>query len=128
MTQTLSKDGRIAAVVKKKAAAGVPVREIFASIRNYQYAPKSINTFYKYYKDVIDEARGTVTETIANKLIAKAYEGDFKSQELWLTTKGGWSRNQTVTNLDVEYNDEEKSNAVETLLSKLGIGDDKKED
>ena len=128
MAQKKSKDGRIAAVVRKKAAAGVPVVEIFASIQNYQNAPGSIQTFYKYYKEDLDAARGEVTEALGNKVIQQAKNGDFKSQELWLTTKGGWSKQQTNTNFDVsDLNEDEKTSAVDSILSKLGFKDAKEE-
>ena len=116
-----SKDGRIAAVVRKKAAAGVPVVEIFASIQNYQYAPGSVQTFYKYYKEDLDAARGEVTEALGSKVIQQAKNGDFKSQELWLTTKGGWSKQNTNTNVDIPAGEDETNSALENLLSKLGI-------
>ena len=128
MAQKKSKDGRIAAVVRKKAAAGVPVVEIFASIQNYQNAPGSIQTFYKYYKEDLDAARGEVTEALGSKVIQQAKNGDFKSQELWLTTKGGWSKQQTNTNFDVsDLNEDEKTSAVDSILSKLGFRDAKEE-
>ena len=121
MAQKKSKDGRIAAVVRKKAAAGVPVVEIFASIQNYQNAPGSIQTFYKYYKEDLDAARGEVTEALGSKVIQQAKNGDFKSQELWLTTKGGWSKQQTNTNVDLGESDDDRSSALESLLSKMGF-------
>ena len=121
MAQKKSKDGRIAAVVRKKAAAGVPVVEIFASIQNYQNAPGSIQTFYKYYKEDLDAARGEVTEALGSKVIQQAKNGDFKSQELWLTTKGGWSKQNTNTNVDIPAGGDETNSALENLLSKLGI-------
>ena len=121
MAQKKSKDGRIAAVVRKKAAAGVPVVEIFASIQNYQNAPGSVQTFYKYYKEDLDAARGEVTEALGSKVIQQAKNGDFKSQELWLTTKGGWSKQQTNTNVDLGESDDDRSSALESLLSKMGF-------
>ena len=121
MAQKKSKDGRIASAVRKKAAAGVPVVEIFASIQNYQNAPGSIQTFYKYYKEDLDAARGEVTEALGSKVIQQAKNGDFKSQELWLTTKGGWSRQNTNTTVDIPAGEDEANSALENLLSKLGI-------
>lgn len=128
-TFKLSKCAKISAIVKKKAAAGVPVREIFASVQTHQNAPQSMTTFYKYYRDDMDEARGSITEKIANKVIKKAIEGDdFKAQELWLTTKGGWSKQQTNTNLELEISDDEGNSALDTILSRLGLNDKDKED
>lgn len=120
-TQKKTIDGRIASVVRKKAAAGVPVKEILSSIQNYQNAPGSLQTFYKYYGSVMEEARGEVTEALGNKVIEQAKNGDFKSQELWLTTKGGWSKQQTNTNVDLGESDDDRSSALESLLSKMGF-------
>lgn len=122
-TQKKNIDGRIASVVRKKAAAGVPVKEILSSIQNYQNAPGSLQTFYKYYGSVMEEARGEVTEALGNKVIQQAKDGDFKSQELWLTTKGGWSKQQTNNNVEIGIDPEEKNSAMEVLLSKLGFND-----
>ena len=120
-TQKKTIDGRIASVVRKKAAAGVPVKEILSSIQNYQNAPGSLQTFYKYYGSVMEEARGEVTEALGSKVIQQAKNGDFKSQELWLTTKGGWSKQNTNTNVDIPAGEDETNSALENLLSKLGI-------
>ena len=120
-------DGRIASVVRKKAAAGVPVKEILSSIQNYQNAPGSLQTFYKYYGSVMEEARGEVTEALGSKVIQQAKNGDFKSQELWLTTKGGWSKQQTNTNIDLGESDDDKSSALESLLSKMGFSKDEED-
>ena len=127
-TQKKTIDGRIASVVRKKAAAGVPVKEILSSIQNYQNAPGSLQTFYKYYGSVMEEARGEVTEALGSKIIQQAKNGDFKSQELWLTTKGGWSKQQTNNNVEIGIDPEEKNSAMEVLLSKLGFSDKEDED
>ena len=126
-TQKKTIDGRIASVVRKKAAAGVPVKEILSSIQNYQNAPGSLQTFYKYYGSVMEEARGEVTEALGSKIISQAKNGDFKSQELWLTTKGGWSKQQTNTNVDLGESDDDKSSALESLLSKMGFSKDEED-
>ena len=128
VSQKKNIDGRIASVVRKKAAAGVPVKEILSSIQNYQNAPGSLQTFYKYYGSVMEEARGEVTEALGNKVIQQAKNGDFKSQELWLTTKGGWSKQQTNNNVEIGIDPEEKNSAMEVLLSKLGFSDKEDED
>ena len=76
----------------------------------------------------MDSARGEITEQIANKVIEKAIKhNDFKAQELWLTTKGGWSKQQTTTNVDIEENEEEKNSALNILMGKLGFNEDEKE-
>lgn len=113
--------GKIAATVRKKAGAGVPVTEIFASIQTYQNAPGSLTTFYKYYREDIEAARGEITEKIGSRVVNQAIQGDYKSQELWLTTKGGWSKQTTNNNVEVPAGEDEANSALETLLSKLGV-------
>ena len=129
LTKVLKKtiDGRIASVVRKKAAAGVPVKEILSSIQNYQNAPGSLQTFYKYYGSVMEEARGEVTEALGSKVIQQAKNGDFKSQELWLTTKGGWSKQQTNNNIEISDDPEKGKSALDNLLMKLGIEEKEEE-
>lgn len=125
----LDRDNRIAKVVAEKSAAGVPVQEIFASIQNYQKAPKSLTTFYKYYREDMDKARGEVTEKIANVVIKKAIvEKDLKAAELWLTTKGGWNKNQNVNVFDATEDPNAKSSALDSLLGKLGFNNKEDEE
>lgn len=121
----LGRSENIAKKVRKMAAAGVAVREIFSSIQTYQSAPRSMTTFYKYYSDDMDAARADVTFEIGNKVIEQAKEGDFKSQELYLTTKGGWSKNQINTNVDVAT--DEKTGVLDILMSKLGSNKSKEQ-
>lgn len=127
MAQPLKRCGKIAAVVARKAKAGVPVQEIFASIQSYQNAPGSLTTFYKYYRTDIEAARGEVTEELGNKVIQQAKAGDYKSQELWLTTKGGWNKNNINTNIETNFTEEEKNSALDSLLSKLGFNEERSE-
>ena len=124
MPNELGYCNRIAEKVRVQAAAGVPVSEIFASIQRHQKAPRSLATFYKYYRDDMDEARGKVTEQLGQIVIGKAAGGDLKAAELWLTTKGGWSKQSTQTNVDLDEktDDSEKNAALDVLLGKLGMG------
>lgn len=82
---------RIAEKVRKGAKDGLGVNDIFYSIQTHQKAPRSMRTFYKYYREDMEAARADVIQRVGNKVINQALEGDFRSQHLFLTTKGGWS-------------------------------------
>ena len=75
----------------------------------------------------MEEARGEVTEALGSKVIQQAKNGDFKSQELWLTTKGGWSKQQTNNNVEIGDDPEKGKSALDNLLMKLGINEKEEE-
>lgn len=102
--------------------AGVSVKDIFAAIQTHQAAPKSMTTFYRLYRQDMDTAKGEVVEKIGNKVVQQALEGDFKSQELYLRSKGGWSPSETQKLGDDETEMEEAESALEALERLLGKG------
>lgn len=61
---------------------------------------------------------------MGNKVVEQALAGDFKSQELFLRSKGGWS--PTATNIEVEADSVEDidNSAIEDLLRHLNINDE----
>jgi hypothetical protein len=122
----LVRQEKIAKRVEELAAAGVSVKEILASVAHYQYAPASLATLYKYYQVDMDRGRGKVTEIIGSKVIQQAQEGDFNSQKLWLTTKGGWAVETKNTEVVVDVT-EDNSTALQFLLDKLDITEEKEE-
>ena len=50
----------------------------------------------------------------------QARDGDFKSQELFLRSKAGWSPNSTVNEVEHEGDPDEDSGAIDALMAKLG--------
>ena len=109
---------------------GVGIREMLASMQHLQNAPKSLSTLYKIYGQVIHSERARINAAVGRKVIDQALEGDFKSQELFLRSKGGWSPKETVETGEALDEDTDES-AVDSLMTLLGFDetpDDQKED
>ena len=101
---------------------GVGIREMLASMQHLQGAPKSLSTLYKIYGTIIHSERARINATVGRKVIDQALEGDFKSQELFLRSKGGWSPKETVETTEGIDEDTDES-AVDALMSLLGFDD-----
>lgn len=98
---------------------GVGIRDMIASMQHLQGAPKSLSTLYKIYGDYIAQERAKINGAVGKKVIDQALEGDFKSQELFLRSKGGWSPKETVENGEAVDEDTDED-AVSMLMSLLG--------
>ena len=101
---------------------GVGIREMLASMQHLQNAPKSLSTLYKIYGQVIHSERARINAAVGRKVIDQALEGDFKSQELFLRSKGGWSPKETVQTDEATDEDTDES-AVDSLMTLLGLDD-----
>lgn len=96
------------------------VREIFSAIADMKDAPRSLTTFYKYYRKDLEEPRMLMTSKVGGKVIEQAIAGDFKSQEFFLKTRGGWTTKEVVEVRDLGSEEEENEGAVNALLAALG--------
>jgi hypothetical protein len=110
----------IANKVRRMIRDGVTVRDILASIQDFQDAPSSMATFYKTYGMDIAQERSEIVGMIGNKVVQQAMEGDFKSQELYLRSKGGWSPNSTVNENEQEVDADMDESAIDALMTLLG--------
>jgi hypothetical protein len=117
MADKLPHCGKIAARVKLLEAAGVTRRAIFDGIQKYQNAPKSMSTFYKLYRTDMDEVHADNVLVIGGKVVEQAKGGDFKSQEFYLRSKGGWSPQSTENIVEEEKSD---TSALEKVMNLLG--------
>lgn len=106
---------------------GVGIRQMIASMQHLQDAPKSLSTMYKIYGNYIEAERAKINGSVGRKVIDQALAGDFKSQELFLRSKGGWSPTHTVNEVDQEVDPDMDESAIDTLLGLLGINDDSSE-
>jgi hypothetical protein len=112
---------------------GVGIRDMIASMQHLQDAPKSLSTLYKIYGDFIHKERARINGAVGKRVIDQALYGDpkdgitFKSQELFLRSKGGWSPTQTVETTEAIDEDMDES-AINTLMTLLGKDDHDKED
>lgn len=103
---------------------GVAIRQMLASMQHLPNAPRSLSTMYKIYGSVMESERAKINGLVGKKVIDQALEGDFKSQELFLRSKGGWS--PTQTNIEVEQTEDPDldESAADILLGLLGIDPD----
>jgi len=124
----LGKNKKIADLVRKRTKEGVSVKDIVGEVQaNFNDAPKSLNTFYSYYKVDLDTARAEINGLVGSKVLKRALEegefGHFPSQELFLRSKAGWS--PTSTNIEVEQDSaDEDLSAIDQLAELLGITED----
>lgn len=106
---------------------GVGIRQMIASMQHLQDAPKSLSTLYKIYGNYIEAERAKLNSAVGKKVIDQALEGDFKSQELFLRSKGGWSPTQTNIEVEQETDPDMDESAIDILLSLLGKDDPEQE-
>ena len=99
---------------------GVGIRDMIASMQHLQGAPKSLSTLYKIYGDFIHRERAKINGMVGKKVIDQALEGDFKSQELFLRSKGGWSVSSTNVEVEQEVDPDADESAIDTLMALLG--------
>lgn len=103
--------------VEKYERAGVGRRQIFNAlqVQEFQDIPKSYTTFLKLYKEDLDSVHADTVAEIGSKVVEQAKNGDFKSQEFYLSTKGGWNK----TNVEVSIETEADSSAIDKLKELL---------
>jgi len=111
-------------VIAKKVVAGikngVAVRDILGSIQKYQDAPSSTATFYKLYGNLIAETKAEIVGEIGSVVVEAAKGGDFKAAEFFLRSKGGWSPNSTVNEVEQDVDPDLDESAIDSLMSLLG--------
>lgn len=108
---------------------GVGIRQMIASMQHLQDAPKSLSTMYKIYGNYIEAERAKINGAVGKKVIDQALAGDFKSQELFLRSKGGWSVSSTNVEVEQDIDPDVDESAVDTLMALLGkTTEDKDED
>ena len=106
---------------------GVGIRDMIASMQHLQGAPKSLSTLYKIYGNFIHAERAKINGMVGKKVIDQALEGDFKSQELFLRSKGGWSPTNTVVEAEQDVDPDMDESAIDTLMALLGKDNDQEE-
>ena len=107
---------------------GIGIRQMIASMQHLQDAPKSLSTMYKIYGSFIEMERAKINGAVGKKVIDQALDGDFKSQELFLRSKGGWSPTQTNIEVEQETDPDLDESATDTLMSLLGYNNNAPEE
>jgi len=72
------------------------------------------------YGELISQTRADIIGKIGNVVINSALQGDFKAAEFYLRSKGGWSPNSTVNEVEQEADPDEDLAAVDSVMSLLG--------
>ena len=124
MPNALPYSQTIAKIVRQGIRNGVTVKDIMGSIQKYQNAPSSTATFYKLYGADIAEEKASIVSQVGSVVVQQALNGDFKSQELFLRSKGGWSPTQTQIDVLSEVDPDHDESAIDTLMTLLGKKDD----
>lgn len=93
--------------------------------KDYQHIPRSIQTFYNLYKDDLDAVHADTVSKVGGKVVDQALQGDFKSQEFYLRSKGGWSPQSTEVQVEEKETDE---SALDRLMQKINPIDNSDEE
>lgn len=106
---------------------GVGIRQMIASMQHLQNAPKSLSTLYKIYGNFIEAERAKLNGMVGKKVIDQALDGDYRSQEFFLRSRGGWSPTNTVVEQEQETDPDMDESAIDTLMALLGKDTDQEE-
>jgi hypothetical protein len=134
MLQKLPYSKLVEKAVLEMIQGGVPIRQIILSIRPLTDAPRSISTLYKHYGPVMEAERARINGAVGKRVIDQALTGDiqdaitFKSQELFLRSKGGWSPQNTTNEVEQEVDPELDVAAADQLMNLLGFDTDEDPD
>jgi hypothetical protein len=134
MLQKLPYSKLVEKAVLEMIQGGVPIRQIILSIRHLTDAPRSISTLYKHYGPVMEAERARINGAVGKRVIDQALTGDiqdaitFKSQELFLRSKGGWSPQNTTNEVEQEVDPELDVAAADQLMNLLGFDTDEDPD
>ena len=105
--------------IRKGIRNGVTMQVIFEGAQHFQNCPKSYNTFYKKYGDVVRRERYEMQEEIGNAVMKGVREGNPKLVEFAARAKAGWNPSVRVEEVDENEPDEAKD-AVSRLAQLLG--------
>ena len=109
---------------------GVPIRQIITSIQHLNDAPRSLSTLYKHYGPAMEAERTRINGAVGKRVVDQALYGDiqdgitWKSQELFLRSKGGWSVQNTTNEVEQTIDPEVDEAAADTLMGLLGFNKD----
>jgi len=105
--------------IRKCINGGVGLKDMLLSMQHLQFAPGATSTLYKIYGPFIAQCKAELNGSVGRKVIEQALDGDFKSQELFLRSKAGWSPTQTVETTEAVDEDLDDT-AINTLMGLLG--------
>ena len=112
--------------IRRLIKAGVSMKDICADVQGMKDAPSSPTSIYKIYGADIAEARSEIFEAVGDRVVNQALHGDpkeaatFKSQELFLRSKAGWSPTSTVQEQEITEDPDTDLSAIDELMNLLG--------
>tara|TARA_R110000803_G_scaffold107838_1_gene175983 strand:+ start:650 stop:1054 length:405 start_codon:yes stop_codon:yes gene_type:complete len=130
MLQKLPYSKLVEKAVLEMIQGGVPIRQICPAISHLQDAPRSLSTLYKWYGPAMEAERSRINGAVGRRVIDQALHGDiqdgitWKSQELFLRSKGGWSPQNTTNEVELDTDPELDVSAADTLMNLLGFDTD----
>jgi|TARA_B110000259_G_scaffold172279_1_gene204555 hypothetical protein len=130
MLQKLPYSKLVEKAVLEMIQGGVPIRQIIVSIQHITDAPRSLSTLYKHYGPVMEAERTRINGAVGKRVIDQALHGDiqdsitWKSQELFLRSKGGWSPQNTTNEVEQEVDPDLDVAAADQLSNLLGFDTD----
>tara|TARA_R110000772_G_C13184688_1_gene428406 strand:+ start:50 stop:454 length:405 start_codon:yes stop_codon:yes gene_type:complete len=130
MLQKLPYSKLVEKAVIEMIQGGVPIRQICPAISHLQDAPRSLSTLYKWYGPAMEAERSRINGAVGRRVIDQALHGDiqdgitWKSQELFLRSKGGWSPQNTTNEVELDTDPELDVSAADTLMNLLGFDTD----
>ena len=130
MLQKLPYSKIVEKAVIEMIQGGVPIRQIITSIQHLTDAPRSLSTLYKHYGPAMEAERTRINGAVGKRVIDQALYGDiqdgitWKSQELFLRSKGGWSPTHTVNEVEQDVDPDLDESAADTLMALLGYNND----
>ena len=120
--------------ILKCMRSGVAIKDMHSSMQHLQNAPRSLTTLYSTYGQVIHGEKVEVISAVGARIIDQAINGDpkdastYKSQELVMRSKGGWSPTQTNIEVEQTVDPDLDESATSTLMSLLGYNNDDPEE
>jgi len=133
MAEKLNYSKNVEKAVLELIQGGVSIRQIITSIQHLQDAPRSLSTLYKHYGPAMEQERTRINGAVGKRVIDQALYGDvqdgitWKSQELFLRSKAGWSPQNTTNEVEQEIDPELDVSAADQLMNLLGFEPDEDE-
>ena len=134
MLQKLAYSKVVEKAVLELIRGGVSIRQICPAIAHLNDAPKAVSTLYKHYGAAMEAERASMNAAVGKRVIDQALYGDvqdgitWKSQELFLRSKGGWSPQNTVNEVEQEIDPELDVSAADQIMNLLGFDTDEDPD
>lgn len=117
--QVYKRNQDIVTKLREAMLKGHSARSVYLANLHLAAMPASETSFYRVYRDDIEQAKFEYNERLLNLAHNRMEEGSDKLIELALRSKLGWNPTTKVQEVDAEDTDEH-SDPVSILMEKLG--------